>query len=566
MMSIRTKLILFISTLIIIIGALSCLFFLVNSKKQQEDALRRFGISLIMLFAQDDEVKHALSYTQPAFLDTPIKRIKALDTEGEIGYLRISNTQKIMVEEKAPWITADMGKIPTGDTIQNPGISFTNRMWTRGGIRHIDSSRNPDVLITNNIVISLIHEFYDFSLPIIEKHTFSEEEFAAQILGDADVVKEDRHILGFVQIGLSRHKLHERIHAIVRRSIIPIGITIIAGGVCITFFLTKYIISPIKHMANITLDIAKGNLTRTVDIRSKDEIGQLSINFNQMTNALKNSYDEKEKIMVQLREHITNLFQTNKELTKINEQLNDAQERLVRSEKLAAIGKLASGIGHELRNPLSCIKNALFIIRKKPLPIGMLPDNQRINQLIEIVEKETERSIKIVNDLLEFSRTTKPTVSPTNIHSLIESSFSRLTIPEKIKRTVRIEEPLPLIPVDATQIEQVFINLIQNACDAMPMGGLLTIHVQKENSSLTVTFTDTGYGIPDTIKNKIFDPLFTTKPKGMGLGLAISFNIIQRHGGNIDLKSKEGEGTSFIVTLPTEKADGTKTQTTTYVT
>ncbi|NUN24530.1 MAG: HAMP domain-containing protein, partial [Candidatus Jettenia caeni] len=543
-MSIRTKLILFISTLIIIIGALSCLFFLVNSKKQQEDALRRFGISLIMLFAQDDEVKHALSYTQPAFLDAPIKRIKALDTEGEIGYLRISNTQKIMVEEKAPWITADMEKIPTGDTIQNPDVSFTNRMWTRGGIRHIDSSRNPDILITNNIVISSIHEFYDFSLPIIEKHTFSEEEFAAQILGEADAVKEDRHILGFVQIGLSRHKLHERIHAIVRRSIIPMGITIIAGGVCITFFLTKYIISPIKHMANITLDIAKGNLTRTVDIRSKDEIGQLSINFNQMTKALNTSYDEKEKIMVQLREHITNLFQTNKELTKINEQLNDAQERLVRSEKLAAIGKLASGIGHELRNPLGCIKNALFVIRKKTLPTGMLPDpdNQRINQLIEVVEKETERSIKIVNDLLEFSRTTKPTVSPTNIHSLIESSLSRLTIPEKIKRTVHIEEPLPLIAVDATQIEQVFINLIQNACDAMPMGGLLTIHAQKENGSLTVTFTDTGYGIPDTIKNKIFDPLFTTKPKGMGLGLAISFNIIQRHGGNIDLKSKEGEG------------------------
>ncbi|MDN3511034.1 MAG: ATP-binding protein [Candidatus Jettenia sp.] len=565
-MSIRTKLILFISTLIIIIGALSCLFFLVNSKKQQEDALRRFGISLIMLFAQDDEAKHALSYTQPAFLDAPIKRIKALDTEGEIGYLRISNTQKIMVEEKAPWITAGMEKIPTGDTIQNTGVSFTNRMWTRGGIRHIDSSRNPDILITNNIVIPSTHEFYDFSLPIIEKHTFSEEEFAAQILGEADVVKEDRHILGFIQIGLSRHKLHERIHTIVRRSIIPMGITIIAGGMCITFFLTKYIIFPIKHMANITLDIAKGNLTRTVDIRSKDEIGQLSINFNQMTKALKNSYDEKEKIMVQLREHITNLFQTNKELTKINEQLNDAQERLVRSEKLAAIGKLASGIGHELRNPLGCIKNALFAIRKKTLPTGMFPDNQRINQLIEIVEKETERSIKIVNDLLEFSRTTKPTVSPTNIHSLIESSLSRFTIPEKIKRTVCIEEPLPLIAVNATQIEQVFINLIQNACDAMPMGGLLTIHAQKENSSLTVTFTDTGYGIPDTIKNKIFDPLFTTKPKGMGLGLAISFNIIQRHGGNIDLKSKEGEGTSFIVTLPTEKASGTKIQTTTYVT
>jgi len=115
---------------------------------------------------------------------------------------------------------------------------------------------------------------------------------------------------------------------------------------------------------------------------------------------------------------------------------------------------------------------------------------------------------------------------------------------------MQFEDPLPLLYVDATQIEQVFINLVQNACDAMPTGGQLTIHAEKENDFLNVTFTDTGCGIPDTIKDKIFEPLFTTKPKGLGLGLAVSFSIVQKHGGCIDLKSKEGEGSTFIVKLP----------------
>ena len=529
MFSLRTKLILFMGILIIIIGILSCLFFLIYSKRQQEEALRKLGTSLVILLAQDNEVKHALNYTQSAFLDAPIKRVQALDREEEIGYWRISSIKTVMIEEKSSWLKVRMKEIPTRHDYQGSDVQLTHRMITASG-----------------------ETFYDFSIPVVEKQTFSEEAFAAQLLGEVPA-KAEQKILGFVQIGLSPLKLNERIHKIILQGIIPMGVCIVFGGICITFFLTKYFVSPIRHMASITLDIAKGNLTRAVNICSRDEIGQLSMNFNQMTRSLKASYDEKEKVMAQLRENVNNLSNANKELVKINEQLNEAQERLVRSEKLAVVGKLASGVGHELRNPLGAIRNALFIIKKKRDNTSISNDVLKFNQLVEIVEKETDRSIKIVNDLLGFSRTAKPAVSPTNIHSLIESSFSRLKISENIKKVVQVEESMPLIPVDATQIEQVFINLIQNACDAMPMGGLLTIQTQRENEFLAITITDTGCGIPDTVKNKIFDPLFTTKPKGIGLGLAISLNIIQRHEGFIDLKSKEGEGTSFTVKLPITK-------------
>jgi len=555
MVGIRTKLILFMSTVIVIIGTLICVFFLLNSKKQQEDALRKFGISLVMLLAQDNEVKNALSFTQPAFLDAPISRVTALDREKEIGYLHIYNPQSTLIEETAPWINISMEEILTSKSPKMRSKPHSALRWTRGGgARVIKSTQNPDVLIEENIIVCSGNVFYDFTMPVLEKPAFAEEEFAAQILGEDETPKEKKQkTFGFVQVGLSQYKLNERINKIIWQRIVPMGLIIISGGIGITFLLSKYFVAPLKHMASITLDIARGDLTRTVDIRSDDEIGQLSLNFNNMTRALKVSYDEKENIMAQLRENVNNLEKANKELVNINEQLSETQDRLVRSEKLAVVGKLASGVGHELRNPLGAIKTALYIIRKTNLNNNVINNSQKSNQLFEIIEKETERSVKIVNDLLGFSRTAKPAVSPADIKLIIESSLSRVKIPANIEEKVLLEEPLPLISVDATQIDQVFVNLIQNACDAMQKGGLLTIHARKENEFLAVTFTDTGCGIPENAKNKIFDPLFTTKPKGMGLGLAISANIIQRHEGYIDLKSKEGEGASFIVKLPITK-------------
>lgn len=529
MFSLRAKLIFFMGMLTIFIGILSCLFFLFHSKRQQEEALKKLGTSLVTQLAQDSEVKHALNYTQSAFLDAPIKRVQALDMEDEIGYCRISNVKAIIIEEKAAWLNIQMQAIPARYDYQNHDAQLTHRKITSSG-----------------------ETFYDFSVPVVEKQTFPEEAFAAQLLGEAPA-KTEQKILGFVQIGLSPHKLNERIRGIVLRSILPMGLFILLGGIGMTFFFTKYFVSPIRHMADITLDIARGNLTRMVDIRSRDEIGQLSTNFNEMTRALKTSYDEKEKIMKQLRENIISLSRANVELVRINEQLNDAQERLVRSEKLAVVGKLASGVGHELRNPLGAIRNALYIIKKKAGNSGAPNDIQMSGQLLEIIERETDRSIKIVNDLLGFSRTAKPTVSPTNVRFIIESALSRLRIPDTISTVIQVGDNLPLIPVDANQIEQVFINLIQNALDVMPNGGQLSIHGHRESNFLVVTITDTGCGIPDAVKDKLFDPLFTTKPKGIGLGLAISSNIVQRHDGVIDVESKEGEGANFIVRLPITK-------------
>ena len=268
MISIRTRLIVLICLLIAVIDILSCLFFFIHAKNAQETMFKKLGTSLATMLAQDNEVGLALDHAQTAFLGNPIKRVQAFDRDKEIGYWRITNNQTVLVEEKAIWCAIQSNEIPA-----------------RG------DSESSDTPLINRIISSSREVFYDFSVPVFEKRTFSEEAFATQILDEDKILAEKKpKILGSVQIGLSTRKLNEKIHEVILYGIIPLGLGIIAGGAFITVFLTKRIVSPLKQLANITLDIAGGNLSRTVDVRSRDEIGQLSMNFNQMTKSLEKSY------------------------------------------------------------------------------------------------------------------------------------------------------------------------------------------------------------------------------------------------------------------------------------
>lgn len=383
MIGIRTKLILFMSSLVIVIGTLSCLFFLIYVKRQQEEGIVQLGRSLVFLLAQDNEIKHALMSKQPAFLDAPIKKIRALDREEEIGYLRISNTQSVLVEEKAPWIEVDMKEIPA-----------------RKG------SQNQDVLLTHCPLACSSEAFYDFSASIFEKQTFSEEAFAAQVL-EAIFIKTRQRTLGVVQIGLSPHKLNERIHKIIRRSVIPMGLIMILGGICISVFLTKYIVSPLRQMAGVTLDIAKGDLTQTIRVRSKDEIGQLSMNFNKMTRSLKASYDD-------LKHEIAGRKRIEEMLQRTNIELEmRVKERTI---ELSDANKL-------LKDEIVEHKKAKEELRKYEILIS------QINDLPYIYD--TKGNIVFVNRTFEKLTGHKP-------EEFIGKSFAPLFDAEELKKAVNV--------------------------------------------------------------------------------------------------------------------------------
>lgn len=245
---------------------------------------------------------------------------------------------------------------------------------------------------------------------------------------------------------------------------------------------------------------------------------------------------------------------SNEELEASNEELREAQEQLVRSEKLAAIGQLAGGVGHELRNPLGAIKNAVYYIKGKVAKSELAEKEPRIMEFLGIMDDEINSSNKIINDLLGFSRVGKPAISPARIKMVVEDALSYLTIPDNIEVINKLDSELPEVAIDTDQIRQVIVNITTNAVLAMPEGGKLTIDTRKGDKFLEVSISDTGQGISQDVIEKIFDPLFTTRAKGIGLGLAVCKSIIERHEGIIEVKSKVGKGSTFTIKLPL-KAD-----------
>jgi signal transduction histidine kinase len=229
-------------------------------------------------------------------------------------------------------------------------------------------------------------------------------------------------------------------------------------------------------------------------------------------------------------------------------QLKETLEKLYRAEKLAAIGKLAGAIGHELRNPLGVIKNSAYFLNLKLQPSA----DDKIKKHLEIIEKEVGASTLIIEDILSFARIKMPEQKPVEIAPLIRESVESLPAPEGITVDIRPAEGLPRAFIDRAQIGQVFTNLIKNAYQAMPQGGRLTISTSLKGNFLEVAFADTGVGIPPENLPKLFEPLFTTKEKGTGFGLAIVASIVEGHKGKVEVESKIGEGTTFKILLPAD--------------
>jgi signal transduction histidine kinase len=217
----------------------------------------------------------------------------------------------------------------------------------------------------------------------------------------------------------------------------------------------------------------------------------------------------------------------------------------LKAERLAAIGELAGMVGHDLRNPLQGISNATFSLRNRQLSHLDLSGRQSL----ETIEKCVERSNKIINDLLDYAREIHLDTNMTTPRALIETVVDQVKNPENITIN-NLAENIAYLEVDTAKIQRVFLNLILNAFDAMPNGGSITITSKIDGNNIVFSFADTGEGMSDDILLKIWTPLFTTKAKGMGFGLAICKRYIEAHGGQIDVFSQTGKGSVFNIVLP----------------
>ena len=280
MISVRTKLIFFNGLLIVAVSAVSSTFLLIHSRRQLESELKELGNTLITMFSISKDFKDAMKHKQYSLLDTPIENMKFLDREKEIGYWKISSIDAPVRKGKAPGLTFMISDVPFRNPMQDPHeIKQAIGFYTDAG-----------------------DEFYDFFIPVLAKGFFFDDDdvFDDQFLAHIPFGEKGQKIVGYVQIGLTTHVLNEKLRKTIKYIIVPMGFGIIICGYCIIFILNRYIGAPLQYLTNVTKVVSKGEFCQMKIIKSDDEIGQLSLDFNLMTEKLKVS-DSKLKQEIALR-------------------------------------------------------------------------------------------------------------------------------------------------------------------------------------------------------------------------------------------------------------------------
>lgn len=328
------------------------------------------------------------------------------------------------------------------------------------------------------------------------------------------------NIIGSLYVGLLEQPFKHPQRIILIFFIITLSITAVTT-LFLMFFYTRMMIKPIDTIVQVSKEIMRGNLSVRCKQDPKGEMGLLFRTFNQMAEAI----EEHEK---QMKE--------------------ETQRQILQSEKLASIGRLAAGVAHEINNPLTGVLTFSHLLKERSKEEDDKKD-------LDVIIQETKRVRDIVRNLLDFARQSTPNKESINLNEILQQLL-KLVTSQKEFRKIKIEEAydanLPEILADKNQIQQVFLNLLMNAGEAIEGEGRITISTTHDEDNIQVSICDSGCGIADEEMDKIFDPFYTTKPvgQGTGLGLSISYGIIQQHYGTIHCESKAGSGTTFTVSLP----------------
>ena len=369
---------------------------------------------------------------------------------------------------------------------------------------------------------------------------------------------DDVTILGVLDVMISLETVDANIADAQRQMIISAIVLIAVISAIFGFVILFSVRRPVKKLVSATHEVAAGNLDYEIEYDTSDELGDLARSFNIMTRELKEAHRE-----------ITEWSDTLEEKVKQKtEALKKAQSQLVQIEKMASLGKLSASVAHELNNPLEGILTYAKLIAKRLRNREELSEiMQEMLEDVELIINETERSGNIVKNLLLFSRKHVGDFETVPIKQVVDKAARLVQHHLKISKVELIteypDEDTGLY-CNANQVQQALIALFVNAAEAMPDGGELKVKVEKqnENGDIVIRISDTGMGIAKEDIPHIFEPFFTRKKegKGVGLGLSIVYGIIERHGGSITVESELGVGTTFIITLPATAHKDTKNE------
>lgn len=357
----------------------------------------------------------------------------------------------------------------------------------------------------------------------------------------------DLTVLGVLDVKMSMAQADATLAAATRQLIVAAVLTALLVGIAAAAFIYRVVRRPVRELIDGTERIARGDLETQIEVIRNDEMGQLATSFNEMTGDLREARGEltrwSEKLENRLMEKTT--------------ELNRTQRQVVHMEKMASLGKLAATVAHELNNPLAGILNYAKLVDRS-LSEGGLPDDERteLQRCLGLIQKEAARCGDTVRNLLLFARQSGAELALVSLNPIIERSLMlvhhHLQMTGVQLETTMFDEGTDQIVCDGNQVQQALLALMVNAIEAMAEGGTLSVRAVSRDAWVAIAISDTGYGIPPEVIPHIFEPFFSTKDKaeGVGLGLAVAYGIIQRHGGDIEVESQVDHGTTFTVTLP----------------
>jgi signal transduction histidine kinase len=357
---------------------------------------------------------------------------------------------------------------------------------------------------------------------------------------------------GAVRLTTPRTMFSDLSRRVITLTLLLLSTAIISIVALFYVLFSKVLYRPIEDFLRLTGEVRGGNLEVMAPVRAPDEFGELAVSFNHMISRLREMTAERAAYQKGLEDRVQEatieLAERNTQLEEASATLFEIQRELTKFERLAAAGRLAAQFAHEVGTPLNLISGHVQLLA------GRAADPKRQERL-ELIRSQIERIERIVRNMLDATRRPRPTLEPTDLNALLRKIFE-VTAPtlslHQVECTTDLDPALPAIRADGEQLQQVFINLINNSLDAMPAGGRLRFTTARRNGHVEVSCADTGQGIRADLKSRIFDPLFTTKERGRGSGLGLSVvqEIVREHGGEIEVESDAGIGTEFKIRLP----------------
>lgn len=384
-------------------------------------------------------------------------------------------------------------------------------------------------------------QFFEVTVPIVAQQMVGIREEIGFMADTPAQAREE--IIGAARVALSLDSMHRESNRL-KTTIVALTAGVVLGAIILGALLIRIIIRPIRQLMLGTKKIAAGDLDAAVAVNAEDEIGELAKSFNQMAQDIKTYVSELSSEKENLLQLKLALEQRTNELEHTLIKMQEIQGELLRSEKFAMIGKLASSVAHDLRNPLASLKNISYYLRR-----SIVCQDEKSIHMFEMLSADVTRANKIVTDLLDYSRVKRLHKVSMNANEFFARLTDSVQFTHKNLTIVRAIEPFDIY-LDPDRMTQVLINLINNAADAMDENGVITITAARGDTMFVIRIADTGHGMDANTAAHIFEPLFTTKTKGLGLGLSIVKEIVDAHAGEITVTSEPGTGTTFTITLP----------------